>query len=1002
MIIKFKDSGEIIELSGDIAVPLNLSVADIRNVVKRTGTFSKTIVIPGTKKNNIVLGNNYALDVNDLKFNVRTKKIVELIDNNNALVKDNLILQLISVNKIQKTINIDENIEYELLLKDAVADFFTIIANKELTDISDAKFDLLNHVWNGDAIVNSFSNTYTDGYKYWLPQSTSTTYPIGNIPLALYVKNYFDWIHAEAGYSYTFDEATDRFVLFDKLIMTDNKSDEELKKLVTEINTAEADLQLESNKPIGYRLQRNVPKINLAEFPTNNARINLNLPNEIRDPSNQLAYVIGTPQSAYDTGFQFDNNENMVITSNTIGLNTMGAIRFIKVGTNNVKVTLKGDISMNFYLRTPINIDFELYKNPLLATPGEAKVKVYLRMFNFTQNTTNLVLLLEKVNDFSIYNGIALNNNINSNVFFNQTVVADTEILVNNNDYIYFDYFVEFVGYPNTIQPQFTFIESNTTNIVNVDPFFRVTNTTLTISDTDLQLGGNMPVRAWVPKGIKQSDLLKSIYTLYNIYAESDKFNPNTIVYKTRDKFYDEGGFDDWTEILDKETEQTIEPLSELSNKKLRLTYKEDSDSANKTYTEATKKIYGQQTVTFDSDFVKDIDTKEIIFSPTPIGFNTIGGTAPIVTNPTQTVRLFIDGGARPTALPLIIFAPDNLGSVTSNIYPQTTHFSGEYGGGLDINFGPCDYYFFPIKDSPFIPYTNLFNLYWRKNVQQINNGKLLTAVFDLNNTIINKLSLADTIRVYNNNYYINKIIDYDANKEGLTKVELITVDDIDISTLTIDTTTPIQFEGIAQSNLATLGSNLKANRLLETLQENIRQSDVKTDQTVILLEPNQIVEPGTKGFIIDNTHGITNESIKFGNITILEDRIEDNGNPFNPFVYYNEDTINGIAKLETIDADYFSTFTTEFTRIAGFSNRLSTNEVSGIQIQPDFINLSLTNGMNSNILSMTSTETIMTLPSYADEADATLAGLNTGALYQTDGTGASPLNVAGIVMIKQ
>jgi hypothetical protein len=994
MIIKFKDSGEIIELSDNITVPLNLSVADIRNVVKRTGTFSKTIVVPGTKKNNIVLGNNYALDVNDLKFNVRTKKIVELIDNNNALVKDNLILQLISVNKIQKTINIDENIEYELLLKDAVADFFTIIANKELTDISDAKFDLLNHVWNGNAIVNSFTNTYTDGYKYWLPQSTSTSYPIETIPLALYVKNYFDWIHAEAGYSYTFDEATDRFVLFDKLLMTDNKSDEELKKLVTEINTAEADLKVDIDKPIGYRLQRNVPKINLAEFPTNNAIINLNLPNEIRDPSNQLAYVIGTPQSAYDTGFQFANNENMVITSNTIGLNTMGAIRFIKVGTNNVKVTLKGDISMNFYLRTPSPINFELYKNPPSPTLGEAKVKVYLRMFNFTQNTTSLVLLLEKVNDFSIYNGSALNTDINSNIFFNQTVTANTDILVNNNDYIYFDYFVEFVGFPGTIQPVFVFIQSNTTNIVNVDPFFRVSNTSLTISDSDLQLGGNMPVRAWVPKAIKQSDLLKSIYTLYNIYAEADKFNPNTIIYKTRDKFYDEGGFDDWTEILDKESEQTIEPLSELTNKKLRLTYKADTDSANKTYTEATKKIYGQQTVTFDSDFVKDIDTKEIIFSPTPIGFNTIGGTAPIVTNPTQTVRLFIDGGARPTALPLIIFAPNNLGSVTSNIYPQTTHFSGEYGGGLDINFGPCDYYFFPIKDSPFIPYTNLFNLYWRKNAQQINNGKLFTAVFKLNNTIINRLSLADTIRVYNNNYYINKIIDYDANKEGLTKVELITIDDIN--------NVEIQVENKSQSNLVTLDSSLKANRLLETLEENIRQSDIKTDQTVILLNKNMQVGENESGIFIDENHRFTNDNLKVGDIEIFNDRIEISGNTFEPPIYYSEDTFSGIAKLETIDVDYFSTFTTEFTRIAGFSNRLSTNEQSGIQIQPDFINLSLTNGINSNVLSMSLTETVMTLPSYADEADATLAGLNTGALYQTDGTGASPLNVAGIVMIKQ
>ena len=40
--------------------------------------------------------------------------------------------------------------------------------------------------------------------------------------------------------------------------------------------------------------------------------------------------------------------------------------------------------------------------------------------------------------------------------------------------------------------------------------------------------------------------------------------------------------------------------------------------------------------------------------------------------------------------------------------------------------------------------------------------------------------------------------------------------------------------------------------------------------------------------------------------------------------------------------------------------------------------------------------------PAYADEAAAVTAGLATGDIYQTTGTAASPLNVAGILMIKQ
>jgi hypothetical protein len=45
---------------------------------------------------------------------------------------------------------------------------------------------------------------------------------------------------------------------------------------------------------------------------------------------------------------------------------------------------------------------------------------------------------------------------------------------------------------------------------------------------------------------------------------------------------------------------------------------------------------------------------------------------------------------------------------------------------------------------------------------------------------------------------------------------------------------------------------------------------------------------------------------------------------------------------------------------------------------------------------------TSLILPAYADDAAAGTAGLTTGKLYQTSGSGSAPLNVAGIVMIKQ
>jgi hypothetical protein len=65
--------------------------------------------------------------------------------------------------------------------------------------------------------------------------------------------------------------------------------------------------------------------------------------------------------------------------------------------------------------------------------------------------------------------------------------------------------------------------------------------------------------------------------------------------------------------------------------------------------------------------------------------------------------------------------------------------------------------------------------------------------------------------------------------------------------------------------------------------------------------------------------------------------------------------------------------------------------DTSTILITPQTI--TITPGITLNLTS---------IPTFADDAAATTAGLLINDVYQTDGTGAAPLNVAGILMIKQ
>ncbi len=78
-------------------------------------------------------------------------------------------------------------------------------------------------------------------------------------------------------------------------------------------------------------------------------------------------------------------------------------------------------------------------------------------------------------------------------------------------------------------------------------------------------------------------------------------------------------------------------------------------------------------------------------------------------------------------------------------------------------------------------------------------------------------------------------------------------------------------------------------------------------------------------------------------------------------------------------------------TAISIFGN-LTVDDINCDNVSATDITASGTTTLESNIIAI--------LPSFADDAAA--SSLAQGRLYQTDGTGAAPLNVAGIVMRKQ
>ena len=122
-----------------------------------------------------------------------------------------------------------------------------------------------------------------------------------------------------------------------------------------------------------------------------------------------------------------------------------------------------------------------------------------------------------------------------------------------------------------------------------------------------------------------------------------------------------------------------------------------------------------------------------------------------------------------------------SLNSNSYSTYPYSGHFDDPINPNLDMNFDWCR--LLGYNDWNRVTLNNQYNTYWSSYIKQIQNGKLLTAYFNLDETDIQKVknNFAYKVWVKDAYYYINNIFDYNPIIKGVTKVELIKVDDLNV-----------------------------------------------------------------------------------------------------------------------------------------------------------------------------------------------------------------------------
>jgi hypothetical protein len=745
-------NNEEIDLKDDVSIPLNFNIADIREPEKKSTTWSKTVVLPGSSFNNNLFSNiwnvNAVIDSSGTtnfnpNFNPNLKAKAEIYYNN--ALQFTGICQLLNVNVTDKY-----EVEYEVAFFGELQNIYQFFTNKFLRDIDLTQYD---HKYTLNNQYLSWLTDYTNGYVY--PHidygySVNSQFRVEHIFPAIYIKTILDKMFSEAGYSYQ-----------------SNFFDSEMFKHLILPYSGLSTLKLTAEQ-VRERTMR-ASKVSTQSV----------LNDLVAPPFHLISFTDKTTPPNFDDGSHwYDIN----------GGATFQTFVVPKSGTYNLTAYIKANIT----------------HQPSTATAELTQPRRHVGQMGIFKNTTQMI-----AGRNCWMKAIPANANIDDSFMFTASTGTTLPSILTSgttsldsdgtftlttylaeNDILQFKYF-EGTGAYNLTQSGSVLIDSiyksggtlQTHGVTSnfkmnflADSFFSVS-----LADTNIQEGDDLTLNTVLPDKVLQSEFFNSIIKMFNLFVEIDKTNPNNLIIEPRPTFYSSGVTRDWSDKLDYSKETKIIPMGELNNKTYLFTYKSDTDYFNNLYQTRYAEVYGQQKYDIENDFLKGEVKTEVIFSPTPL-VNTLGHDRVIskiysvdssgAIKPTNAnIRILYYGGLKNTAFQWSHIASS--GTTLRTNYAYAGHLDDVANPTFDLSFGvPREVNYTPTRYTA----NNLYNKYWRDYIEQIadKDSKLFVGYFYLNEFDIQALDFRDNFYFENEVWRLNKIIDYDRINNQTTKCEFI------------------------------------------------------------------------------------------------------------------------------------------------------------------------------------------------------------------------------------
>jgi hypothetical protein len=731
----------LVDLDQSIPFPLTFNISDIKDLTARKGNKSKTIKLPGTRRNHELMLSVFTLSSID-KISDDESDFVDFDPSIKATAKyyQNGLLEFNGVAQLMECTLSNGVWSFDVTL---VSDTIDYIARLQKIKVNELGWSEYNHAltlvnqqnsWSGlieengsPAYVYSSPDWDGRGYYYGLidygyTRPTPSTFGVEHMPPQVFVYEVLEKAFAYAGITWTstFMESQ----LFKRLLLAYAGGD-----LPTIDST-------QSNNDSAFTTE------------ANNAGSGAIIKGTVQQYGSGIAFMNDlTLIDDYDCTVNQDNINQLQTTSPVLFVSaTEGLVTVNYLGDHDITWTTNAALIYGDY-----NVRLAIFKNGILISNDV----IYQGVLEGVGNGHSLTFTF----DYSRQINLLINDALTFKISYNLLAAQG-------------------LGFNGL-----TFI---TTEIISNTADLNITRDTQTLS-----AGGTVNLAAFLPD-MTCDVFLKGIITAFNLFIKPSVADPSIVEIEPLNDFYNAAGDAiDWTYLIDKSKDITVTPTINFAAKNYKFNFEQDDDYFNTTYTDDVQKQYGQFLIESQSQFATNDASFKIPFSQkllARIPEDSPSSFTDLIVPRSFQIKTNEDGTStmeKKKGKPFIVQLGDlragvwehrSETGVDDNLtdYPYVGHLDSIDSPSFDFNFGVPDFVFW----STSVYTTNNLYIYHEKFIKELVSrfGKQLTCSAMLAAEDINALDFKNLINIDGIVYRLQKVSDYDSGKNTSTQIELIRI----------------------------------------------------------------------------------------------------------------------------------------------------------------------------------------------------------------------------------